>query len=75
MPFSNQSMAEAEYRVQEDVKGAEYRVQEDVEGAEENGDQDVEKPLEAEEYSSDFCSSTVRTKILWKRKMTFYDFE
>ena len=43
MPFSNQRMAEAEYRVQEDV-----------EGAEENGDQDVEKPREAEEYSSDF---------------------
>ena len=43
MPFSNQRMAEAEYRVQEDVVGAE-----------ENGDQDVEKPLEAEEYSSDF---------------------
>ena len=64
MPFSNQRMAEAEYRVQEDVEGAKYRVQEDV-----------EKPLEAEEYSSDFCSNTVRTKILWKRKMTFYDFE
>ena len=54
MPFSNQRMAEVEYRVQEDVEGAEYRVQEDVVGAEENGDQDVEKPLEAEEYSSDF---------------------